>query len=60
VPIAVAIASTFRDLLHGVTPFDPLTLGAVLGTLAAVVSAASILPACRATLIDPARTMRTD
>jgi putative ABC transport system permease protein len=60
VPIAVALASRFRDLLYGVAPFDPLTLGAVLGTLAVVASAASILPARRATLIDPARTMRTD
>jgi putative ABC transport system permease protein len=60
VPIAVAPASRFRDLLYGVTPVDPWTLGAVLGTLAVLASAASILPARRATLIDPIRTMRTD
>ena len=31
VPIAVLIASRLRDMLYEVTPFDPLTVGAVLG-----------------------------
>ena len=49
-----------RDMLYAVAPFDPLTVGAVLGALLVVVLAASLVPARRATLIDPARTMRTD
>jgi ABC-type lipoprotein release transport system permease subunit len=49
-----------RDMLYAVTPFDPLTVGAVLGGLFLVVLAASLVPARRATLIDPAKTMRTD
>jgi ABC-type antimicrobial peptide transport system permease subunit len=60
VPIAVLVASRLRDMLYAVAPFDPLTVGVVLGTLIVVVSAASVVPARRATLIDPARTMRTD
>ena len=60
VPLAVLLASRLRDLLYAVGPFDPLTIGVVLGTLLLVVLAASIVPARRATLIDPAETMRTE
>ena len=60
IPIAWLLASRVREMLYAVTPFDPLTVGAVLGTLIVVVCAASVVPARRATLIDPARTMRTD
>jgi putative ABC transport system permease protein len=60
VPLAWVLASRLRDLLYAVAPFDPLTVGAVLGALLLVALAASIVPARRATLIDPARTMRTN
>ena len=60
VPLAVLLASRLRDMLYAVGPFDPLTIGVVLGTLLLVVMAASIVPARRATLIDPAQTMRTE
>jgi putative ABC transport system permease protein len=60
VPIALVIASHLGEMLYAVTPFDPLTVGAVLGALIVVVCAASVVPARRATLIDPASTMRTD
>ena len=60
IPIALLLASRLRDMLYAVTPFDPWTIGAVLGLLIVVVFGASLVPARRATLIDPARTMRTD
>ncbi len=60
IPIAVVIASRLREMLYAVTPFDPLTVGAVLGTLIVVVCAASVVPARRATAIDPASMMRTE
>jgi len=60
VPIAVILAWRAREMLFAVTPFDPSTVGVVLGILIVVVCAASLVPARRATLIDPARTMRTD
>ena len=60
VPLAWLLASRMRDLLYAVTPFDLSTVGAVLGGLFLVVLAASLVPARRATLIDPAKTMRTD
>jgi hypothetical protein len=60
IPLALLLASRLGDILYSVAPFDPLTVGAVLGALCLVVLAASLVPARRATLIDPARTMRTD
>jgi predicted permease len=60
VPVALLLASQLGDMFYTVGPFDPLTVGAVLATLIVVVLVASLLPARRATLIDPARTMRTD
>jgi ABC-type antimicrobial peptide transport system permease subunit len=60
VPLAWLLATRLRDLLYAVAPFDPLTVGAVLGALLLVVLVASIVPARRATLIDPARAMRSD
>jgi predicted permease len=60
VPLALLLARRLGDMLYQVAPFDPLTLSAVLGALFLVVMAASFVPARRATLIDPARTMRTE
>lgn len=60
IPLAVLLASKLGDMLYAVTPFDPLTVGAVICTLVVVVLAASLVPARRATLINPASTMRTD
>jgi ABC-type antimicrobial peptide transport system permease subunit len=60
VPLALLLARRLGAMLYQVAPFDPLTLSAVLGALFLVVMAASFVPARRATLIDPARTMRTE
>jgi putative ABC transport system permease protein len=60
VPIAVWLASRLRGMLYATSPFDPPTLIGVIGALAVVVLAASVVPARRATRIDPASTMRTD
>jgi putative ABC transport system permease protein len=59
-PFAMLLAARIREMLYMVTPFDPLTLAAVLGALLVVVFVASLVPARRATLVDPATTMRTD
>jgi putative ABC transport system permease protein len=60
VPIALLMASALRDMLFAVTPFDTPTILAVLGLLAVVACAASVVPARRATLVDPASTMKVD
>lgn len=55
---AAAIGRVAGTLLFGVTPQDPVTLGAAVAVLLLVVVAASWLPARRASLVDPSRAMR--
>jgi predicted permease len=55
---AIAAAATVRRLLTDVSPGDPATFTATTVVLAAVVLAASYLPARRAARLDPARTLR--
>ncbi|MDX1395402.1 MAG: ABC transporter permease [Gemmatimonadota bacterium] len=58
--LAGALASTrlLRGLLYGVSPTDPLTLTAIGGLLGAVVVAACVVPASRATRTDPTEALR--
>ncbi|MGA3323377.1 MAG: ABC transporter permease [Terriglobia bacterium] len=57
-PLAVAGARVLRSMLFGLGPGDPLAFaGAVLG-LAMVVLAASLIPARRATKVDPMVALR--
>jgi ABC-type antimicrobial peptide transport system permease subunit len=48
------------SLLFGVSPHDPLTLGAVAALLFGTAAAACFLPARRATRIDPLAVLRTE
>lgn len=48
------------SLLFGVSPFDPLTYGAVISALAVVALVATWLPARQATRIDPMSALRAD
>jgi ABC-type antimicrobial peptide transport system permease subunit len=57
---AVFAARLLRGLLFGVTPNDPMTLGAVASMLAAVGLAACWLPAARAARVDPAVALRAE
>jgi ABC-type lipoprotein release transport system permease subunit len=47
-------------LLFQVSPTDPVALGAAALVLLGVATAASYLPARRATSIDPVQALRTD
>lgn len=60
--LVVSLLATrwMASLLYGVSPTDPITLGAVTLVLLAVGVAASWLPARRAAAIDPMRAMRVD
>ena len=49
-----------QKLLFGVEPSDPLTFGAVAVLLASVAGAAALVPALRATRIDPMIALRSD
>jgi putative ABC transport system permease protein len=47
-------------LLFGVSALDPTTFVMVTGVLAAVSTAAALVPARRAARIDPVRAMQTE
>jgi len=55
---ALAFGRALSSLLFGITATDPVTLAAVIGVLTSVAAAASILPALRATKVDPAVAIR--
>jgi putative ABC transport system permease protein len=64
--IAVGLAASLftgrvlAGVAHGVRPVDPVSLGAAAIVLLAVAIAAALLPARRATRVDPLTAMRVD
>jgi predicted permease len=57
---ALAVTRLLRRLLYGVDPADPLTLVAVAVLLGVVGLVACLLPARRATLVDPLVALRSE
>jgi predicted permease len=57
---ALASARYFAGLLFGVGPADPLALSGAVMVLGAVALAATLLPARRAALVDPAVALRAE
>ncbi len=60
VAVAAVASRWMRSLLFGIQPFDPVTYGVVILIVAAVVAAASWLPARRAARIDPLTLLKRD
>ncbi len=58
--LAAALGRVLTTLLYGVTEHDPGTLGAVAVVVILVGVAATLLPAYRATRVDPVRTLRSE
>ena len=56
--LAVAVTRLMRSLLYGVSATDAPTIAAVSGLLLLVILCACLLPARRATRIDPMTAMR--
>jgi len=56
---SVALATVFRGLLFGVASADPLVLGAVVALLGGVAVVSALLPALRASRVDPAVALRS-
>jgi putative ABC transport system permease protein len=55
---ALALTRAMRGLLFGVSASDPLNYGAVAALLGAVALAACLVPARRATKVDPSAALR--
>jgi putative ABC transport system permease protein len=57
---AASLSRLMSTLLHDVEPGDPATFAAVAATLTAVAIAASLVPAWRATRVDPVRALKAE
>jgi putative ABC transport system permease protein len=60
VAVALALGRVLANLIYGVKPTDPITFGAVSVLLAAVALFASVIPAYRATRVEPMKTLRDE
>jgi ABC-type lipoprotein release transport system permease subunit len=49
-----------RSILLGVSPMDPISFGAAAGLLFLVVLLASLVPARRASAVDPMAALRSE
>jgi ABC-type antimicrobial peptide transport system permease subunit len=57
---AFGLTRLVTSLLYGVRPTDPATIAAVVGTIAIVAAFASLLPAWRASRVDPIVVLRDE
>jgi putative ABC transport system permease protein len=58
--LAVLFAQSLSTFLFGVRPLDPLTFAGVIVLLAATAAIAAVIPAIRASRVDPVVTLRND
>jgi ABC-type antimicrobial peptide transport system permease subunit len=58
VPLAVVAAYLLRSLLFGVGPTDVAAIAGTCGTLVATAVAAALMPAVRASRLDPLKALR--
>jgi len=57
---ALGVGRLIATVLYEVSPFDPVTLGAVLVLFLAVAALASFVPAARASRTDPIEVLRSE
>jgi hypothetical protein len=60
VVLSFALTRTLSGMLYGVTPADPATLTGVVALVLAVAALAALVPAARAALTPPMRTLREE
>ena len=56
---AVLAARVMRSLLHGVSPMDPVAMGLTVAVLLVIGALGSLLPALRASRIEPTEALRS-
>jgi predicted permease len=57
---AMTLGNVLQALLYGVKPSDAVSIGAATAALVVVAGLAALVPAWRATCVDPARVLRGD
>ncbi len=60
IPVSLAVATTLRSMLYGLSSSDPLTILGAFAGIAMVTLAASFFPAHHAASIDPMRALRME
>jgi putative ABC transport system permease protein len=60
IPCSVMLSRLLKSQLFGVSTADPLTLGAVVLLIAVVALVAALMPARRATAVDPTTALRAE
>jgi predicted permease len=58
--LALAFARTLAGMLYGVTPYDPVTLAIVIALVLVVAFVASLIPAVRASHVEPMQVLREE
>lgn len=58
IALAVLVARAIADQLYGIAPFDPLTFAVVIVAIVLASIAAALIPARRATRVDPIVALR--
>jgi ABC-type lipoprotein release transport system permease subunit len=58
--LALAAGQLIRVMIYGLSPFDPVTIGTVLGALAGAAGLAVWIPARRAASVQPGAILRQE
>jgi putative ABC transport system permease protein len=58
--LSLGVGRLMTSLLFGISPFDPVTLGAVFALFLTVSLVASVVPALRAARVDPSGVLKSD
>ena len=60
VPVALSSTRILKSLLFELSPLDPMAISIAIAGVAVMTIAAALLPALRATRIDPVKALRTE